>query len=53
MTLSTLHMVVLEYPMLHTNIQGHQPFGSWEDFLKLLPYMGMTAILVMWPGPFE
>ena len=29
-------------------------FWSWdEDFLRFLPYMGMAAILVMWPGPFE
>ena len=40
--------------MLHTKLQGHQPFGSGEKkFLKFLPYMGMAAILVMWPGPFE
>ena len=40
--------------MLHTKFQGHQPFGSGEeDLLKFLPYMGMGAILVMWPGPFE
>ena len=40
--------------MLRTNFQGHQPFGSWEeDFLRFLPYIGLEAILVMWPGPFE
>ena len=40
--------------MLYTKIQGHQPFGSGEeDFLRFLPYIGMAAILVMWPGPFE
>ena len=40
--------------MLHTKFQGHWPFGSKEeDFLRFLPYMGMAAILVMWPGPFE
>ena len=40
--------------MLHTKFQGHQPFGSGEeDFLRFLLYMGMAAILVMWPGPFE
>ena len=39
---------------MHTKFQGHRPFGSREeDFLRFLPYMGMTAILVMWPGPFE
>ena len=40
--------------MMHTKIQGHRPFCSWEgDFFKFLPYMGMAAILVMYPGPFE
>ena len=40
--------------MLHTNFQGHVPFGSEEeDVLRFLPYMGMPAILVMWSGPFE
>ena len=40
--------------MLHTKFQGYRPFDSGEeDFLKFLPYMGMAAILVMWPGPFE
>ena len=46
-------LVELEHPMLHTKFQGHRPFGSGEDFLMFLPYMGMAAILVMWPGPFE
>ena len=40
--------------MLHTNFQGHWPFGSGEeDFLRFLPYIVMAATLVMWPGPFE
>ena len=40
--------------MLHTKFQGHWCFGSGEeDFLRFLPYIGMAAILVMWPGPFE
>ena len=47
-------LVVLEHPMLHTKIQGHRPLGSGEeDFKRFLPYMGMAAIFVMWPGPFE
>ena len=48
------NLVVLT--MLHTKSQGHRSIGSGEeDFLKkiFLPYMGMAAILVMWPGPFE
>ena len=49
-----INLVVLEHPMQHTKFQGHRPFGSGEeDFLRFLPYMGMVAILVMWPGPFE
>ena len=48
------NLVVLEHPILHTKFRGHRPFGSGEDdFLSFLPYMGMAAILVMWPGPFE
>ena len=40
--------------MLHTKFQGHRSIGSGEeDFLRFLPYMGMAAILVMWPKPFE
>ena len=40
--------------MLHTKFQGHPSIGSGEeDFLRFLPYMGMGAILVMWPRPFE
>ena len=39
---------------MHTKIQGNRPFGCREeDFLRFKPYMGMAAILVMWPGPFE
>ena len=34
--------------MLHTKSPGHQPSGSGEeDFKAVLPYMGMSAILVM------
>ena len=34
--------------MLHAKFQDHWTFGSGEeDFLKLLPYMGVAAILVM------
>ena len=41
-------LVVLEQPMLHTKFQGHMSFGSGEeDFLRFLPYMGMSVILVM------
>ena len=47
-------LVVLTYTMLHTKFQGHRSIGSGEeDFLRFLPYMGMAAILVMWPKPFE
>ena len=34
--------------MLHTNFQGHRPFGSREEeSLMFLPYMSMAAILVL------
>ena len=40
--------------MLHTKFQGNRPFESGEeDFLWLLPYMGMAATLDMRPRPFE
>ena len=40
--------------MLYTKFQGHLPFDSGEeDILRLLSYIGMADILVMWPGPFE
>ena len=40
--------------MLHAKPQGHWPFGSGEeDFRRVLPYMGVVAILVMWPRPRE
>ena len=38
--------------MLYTKPQGHWPFGSVEeDFNGFLTYMGLAAILVMWPIP--
>ena len=34
--------------MLHAKFQNYRTSGSGEeDFLRLLPYMGMAAILVM------
>ena len=34
--------------MLHAKFQYHRTSGSGgEDFFKVLPYMGMAAILVM------
>ena len=48
------NLVVLEYPMLHTNFQGHRSaFWFQRRFLRFLPYMGMAAILVMSPWLFE
>ena len=47
------NFVELRSPMLHAKYQDHRTSGSGdEDFLRFLPYMGMAAILVMWPGPF-
>ena len=49
-----VNLVVLMHPMLHTKFHGNRPFGSGEeDFFRFLTYMGMAAILVKWPGPFE
>ena len=49
-----ISLVVLSYTMLHTKFKGHWSTGSGEeDFLRFLPYMGMAAMLVMWPTPFE
>ena len=39
--------LTLTSPMLHTKSQGRQPSGSERIFNGLLPYMGMSAILVM------
>ena len=36
--------------MLHTKFQDHRTSGSGEE--AFLSYMGVAAILVMWPGPF-
>ena len=49
------NLVVLECPVLYIMFQPHLPDNSKEeDFLRFLPYMGMVAILVMWPaGSFE
>ena len=34
--------------MLHAKFQDHRTSGSGEeDYLRVLPYMGLTAILVM------
>ena len=39
--------------MLHTKSQGNWPFGSRElDIQRVLPYMGVVAILVMLPDQF-
>ena len=33
--------------MIHDKVQENRISGSGEDFSRLLPYMGMAAILVM------
>ena len=38
--------------MLSSKCKYHLLAGSGEE-KRLLPYMGMTAILVTWPEPFE
>ena len=48
------NLVLLENPMLHANFQCHQSFGfRVEDCLWFLLYVGMAAILVIWPRLFE
>ena len=48
------NLVILSHLMLHTKFQGNQSRGSGEkDFLMFLPYMGMAAILLIRPVPFE
>ena len=40
--------------MLHAKFQDHRTFGSGEDFHMFYHFiMGMAAILVMCPGPFQ
>ena len=40
--------------MLHAKFHGHWSTGSGEEVLKIfLPYMGVVAILVMFPGQFK
>ena len=34
------NLVVLEYPMLHTNFRGHRLFGAREDFFKVVIIYG-------------
>ena len=43
-----INFVELESPMLHAKFQGHRTSGSGEeDFQRFLPYIGVSAILVM------
>ena len=44
---SSINFEVLDSELLHIKFQGNAPSGSGEeDFLRVLPYMGMEAILV-------
>ena len=37
--------------LLCTKFQGHLTYGAGEeDFEGVLSYMGMAAVLAMWPG---
>ena len=48
------NLVVINQLTLHIKFQANQPSGSGEDdVLRLLPYMGIVAILAMRPGPSE
>ena len=47
------NLVVIEHPMLHTNIQCHRLFDSREEyFIRFHHIMGIAAILVMSHKPF-
>ena len=39
--------------MLYTKFQSNWPSSSGEDFSRFLPYMGLAAISVKCPEPFE
>ena len=39
-------------PTLHTKFQGHLLSGFW-DFQRFSLYLGVAAILVMWPKPMK
>ena len=40
--------------MMQIKFQCYQPFGAREeDFLRFLPYMAISVILVIRPGPVE
>ena len=48
-----IFLVVLAYTMLHTKFKAIGPLVlDRMIFLYFLPYMGMAAILVMWPNSF-
>ena len=39
--------------MLHAKVQECRTFGSGKDFKEFLIEMGVAAILVMQPGPYN
>ena len=39
--------------MIHTKFHYNQLTGSWEDFKRVLTYMGMAAILGMWSNSYQ
>ena len=43
-----IYFYFIESLMLHAKFQDHRTSGSGEEgFFKILPYMGVAAILVM------
>ena len=43
-----INFAELEFPMLQAKFQDHRTSDSGEeDFSRILPYMGMAAILVI------
>ena len=48
------NLVALEHSMMQLKFQCYRPFGAREeDFLRFLPYMAISAILVIRPGSVE
>ena len=47
-----INFVDLHSLMLHAKVQNHGPPGFEEDFLRVLLFIAMVAILVMYQVPF-
>ena len=47
MVISYTNFVKLQFLIMHAKFQDRTISGSGEDFIRVLPYMGVPAILVM------